>query len=142
MALQPLCPGLETQQVGAVTVARLTRNDVLDEHVIKTIGGRLSSLVQGGGCRQLVVNLGAVKRVASSMVGNLIWLHKQVHGAGGRMAVCGLDPKLAAAFRTLQLDRLFDLHSDEAEALRACGEEAATPDKTTVNIPGPAGHAS
>jgi hypothetical protein len=51
------------------------------------------------------------------MLGKLAWLARQVEPVHGRIHLCGLDPLLRDMLRITHLDGVFDVCSDEAEAL-------------------------
>jgi anti-sigma B factor antagonist len=119
MPLHPNRPWLEVEQVGAVTVVRPTRADLLDEMVINTMGSQLYSLVDELDCRRIVLDMGRVKRLASGMLGKIIGLHKKLQAAGGRLALCKVAQPLVEAFETLRLNRLFGIHGEEQEALQS-----------------------
>ncbi len=119
MALHSQRPLLELEQVGAVTVARLTPSDLLDDKTINALGNQLLHLVQERNCRLLVLNFSTVERLASALLGKIIGVHKKLKAAGGRLALCKVDPRLTEAFETLQLHRLFPLFSEEQEALQS-----------------------
>jgi anti-anti-sigma factor len=112
-------PWLEVEQVGGVTLVRLTRRDLLDDRAINTLGNQLFSLVQDLDCRRIVLNFSNVQRLASAMLGKIIGLHKKLTAAGGRLALCKVDPALGEAFETLKLSRLFGIYKEEQEALQS-----------------------
>jgi anti-anti-sigma factor len=110
-------PVLVVEQVGAVTITRITRSDLLSEKTINAVGSQLTQLVEGPECRRLVLNLGNVKRLSSSMVGKLIGLNKNLQGLGGRLAICKIDPGVQEIFKALALERVFALYAEEQDAL-------------------------
>jgi anti-anti-sigma factor len=107
------------EHVGGVTVARLARSDLLDDKTINTLGNQLFHLVLEGDCRLLILNFSSVQRVTSALLGKIIGLHKKLQAAGGRLALCRVDPRLHEAFETLQLHRLFPIFAEEQEALQS-----------------------
>jgi anti-sigma B factor antagonist len=111
--------GLEAEQIGTVTVVKFTRSEFLDDETIEAIGAELFSLVDNLGCRQVVLNLAKVKRVASLMLGKLLTVHKKLKAAGGRLVLCGVDPEIYKIFETLRFPQLIRVVKDEQEALQA-----------------------
>jgi anti-anti-sigma regulatory factor len=55
--------------------------------------------------------------MSSNMLGILASLQKKSVPAHDRIQLCGLDPLLRDMLRITHLDRVFDVHGDEAEAL-------------------------
>jgi stage II sporulation protein AA (anti-sigma F factor antagonist) len=119
MALHSHPPLVELEQVGAATVARLARSDLLDDKTINALANQLLHLVQERNCRLLILNFKNVERLASAFLGKIIGVHKKLQAEGGRLALCDVDPKLKDAFETLQLHRLFRIFNEEQEALQS-----------------------
>jgi anti-sigma B factor antagonist len=119
MPLYSQRPLLELEQVGAVTIARLTQSDLLDDKTINTLGSQLMHLVEEMDRRLIVLDFSNVQRVASAMLGKIISLHKKLLAVGGRLVLCKVDPRLHEAFETLQLHRLFRIFKEEQEALQS-----------------------
>jgi anti-anti-sigma factor len=111
-------PGLEVEQVGAVTVACITRPALLEEQAIVALGNALTDLMLGD-CRRLVLNFRRVKRLSSAMLGQLIHLHRKTKACGCRLALCEINASLSEAFERLRLHELFPIHAQEHEALES-----------------------
>jgi anti-sigma B factor antagonist len=58
-----------------------------------------------------------VRYLSSDVLGILAALHKKIEPARGHIQLCGLDPLLRDMVRITHLDQVFDVCSDEAEAL-------------------------
>ena len=119
MQVQPRSSRLEVKEAGEVTVVRFTDRRILGEGPCQTAGEQLFSLVDDRGCRHLVLNFSGVERLDSAFVAKLVWLHQKVRAAGGRLALCDLNPTLSEIFRTLRLHRLLHLYGEEQEALQS-----------------------
>ncbi len=107
-------------RTGNVTVVRFTEPRLLDEAVVRAVGDQLRLLVGGAGGDWLL-NFGAVSLVPSLMLAKLVALYKQVTQAGGRLALCELDPVLAGVLERTRLDRILPVVASEEEALAAFG---------------------
>jgi anti-anti-sigma factor len=112
-------PGLEVEQVGQVTVARILCSNLVDEKMADALGRQLIDLVTELNCRSLVVNLARVKRLTSSTLGKLIGTYKKMQPVGGRLVLCGVDPTIQEMIATLRLNRLFVIYPQEQEAVRS-----------------------
>jgi len=116
----PIHPrGLESEQVGDVTIVSLTERELLDELMIQKLGEQLLSLAAGVERRQLVVNMGGVERLSTMMLGKLIALHKKVRQTGGRLVLCRIDSRIYEIFRIFNFRRLIPIYREEQEALQS-----------------------
>jgi anti-anti-sigma factor len=121
MPSEPGKPWFETEQMGAVTVVRLSGacSRFLEENAIKQIADRLLAMVHDDGRRFLLLNLGNVERLDSLLLGKLVMLHKRVLAAGGRLALCKLSPSLYEVFQTLGLTGYLWIYGEEQDALQS-----------------------
>jgi anti-anti-sigma factor len=110
---------LEVADVGGVTVVRFSRRTILDPMLIESLGQHLQGLVDGQGCRRLVLNFSRVESVTSAMLGKLVALYNAIDKAGGRLVFAGVDPFLLQIFRLCQLPPGIPIHGSEAEAVQA-----------------------
>jgi anti-anti-sigma factor len=62
-----------------------------------------------------------VRYISSEVLGVLATLQRKVEPRRGRITLCGLDNLLRDMVRITHLDRVFDIGSDEAEALGLSG---------------------
>jgi anti-anti-sigma factor len=108
----------ETEQVGDVTLIRFVCPSLLDEAAIQDLAQRLARLLECGGRRRFVMNLGAVTVMASLMLAKLMGFRRKVLAAGGRLALCAVDADLYRVFERTQLTRLFHIFNNEQEAMQ------------------------
>ncbi len=109
---------LELQQIGAATVVRFVPSEIFDEEAIDLVGKQLRHLVECCGCRQLVLDFGAVQRMSTHLVGELIGLHEKMHGVQGRLVFCEFKPELRQTFESLQLNQIFTICDTQDAALQ------------------------
>jgi anti-sigma B factor antagonist len=109
---------LEVEEVGDVTVVNFVDRRILDEQNIQAIGEQLFSLVDELGRRKVVLNFGNVEYFSSAAFGKLITLNKKLHGAGGRLVLCEIDPEIWEAFIINRTSLYFEAYEKEQEALR------------------------
>ena len=110
---------LDISQQGAVTVVRVLCPDLVCESDVSAVGKRMLRVVEELGCRRVVLNLAAVERVDSLMIGKIIALYKTARAVGGRVALCALNPLLADALEALHINRLLAIYPTEPEAVQA-----------------------
>jgi stage II sporulation protein AA (anti-sigma F factor antagonist) len=110
---------LEVEQVGDAIVVRFTVPWILKEGTIETIGETLDGLVENSSCRKFVLNFDNVKSLTSMMYGKLVGLHKKIEDAGGRLALCKINPNLYEVFEVLNLTPTLTIYGEEQEALQS-----------------------
>jgi anti-sigma B factor antagonist len=118
MSTQPRRRRLELETIGDITVASFTDRKILDEQNIQIIGEQLVSLVDELGLKKLLLNFRNVEYLSSAALGKLITLNKKVQAAGGKLVLCGVDPKIREVFVITKLDKMFPIRDDEQEALQ------------------------
>jgi anti-sigma B factor antagonist len=118
-AMKTADPLLEVEQVGDVTLVKVTQPRILDEEMTEEIGGQLFSLVKDLGCRKLVLNFDRVERLTSVLLGKLVLLHRKVEDAGGRLILCNIQPRVYEIFELLRLPHVLNIRAGEQQALQA-----------------------
>ena len=93
---------------GAITVAELLDEDVLEEHVIEQIAQELFTLAEKPRLR-LVVTFAHVKHLSSSALGTLIRLNKRIEQGDGHLKLSDIHRTLYEIFVITKLDKLFDI---------------------------------
>jgi anti-anti-sigma factor len=124
MSVQTSRRGLAREDVGEVTLLRLTVPRLLDEGEILVLFDGIVRLLDEDGRRHLVLNLCRAEPLASMVIGKLLMLNRRVRAADGRLALCGLGPRTAEILSTMRLASLFRIYEEERQALRSFGEEA------------------
>jgi len=104
---------------GDVTIVNFTDRKILDELNIKEIGDELFDLVDKHGKKDILVNFTNVDYLSSAALGKLITLNKKMHAQNGRLKFCAISPTIIEVFQITKLDKFFDIHPTEADALDA-----------------------
>jgi anti-sigma B factor antagonist len=73
----------------------------------------------GAGTRGFVFDLSRVSVMDSGGLSALISVKKLVEEQGGRMSLFALSPMIRRLFELTKLDRVFEIHDSEAQALSA-----------------------
>jgi anti-anti-sigma factor len=110
---------LQIEENGAVTIVRFLTSSVSEGAVVEAVSDQLSALVEEEDRHILLVDLGEVQKLSSSLLGRLVALHKRLLALGGDMALCRIDPEVRRVFDVCQLPRLLHLYADEREASAA-----------------------
>src|SRR5438445_8848271 len=110
---------LEVEDIGDVTVVNFTDRKILDEQNIQAIGEQLFSLVDEAGRRKILLNFANVEYLSSAALAKLITMNKKVQQAGGRLILCNIDRQIYEVFEITKLNKIFNIHAEEQEALQA-----------------------
>jgi anti-anti-sigma regulatory factor len=110
---------LEIEQIGRVTVATFTDAEIVEDRTVEAIRQELYRLADRVGPGDLLLDFRNVARAISRLWGLLPRLREAVQGAGGRVALCAIDPGLVEIVKILSFDRLFRIYRTEQEALNA-----------------------
>jgi len=108
---------LNTRLVGDVTVIDVSGRITLGEG-----SSAFRDEVRGltaGGTRKILVNLGEVAYIDSSGIGELVAGFTSVTRAGGTMKLLNPTPRVRDLLRITTVNTIFDVHEDEAQALRS-----------------------
>jgi anti-sigma B factor antagonist len=111
---------LETVEQDGVVIVRFVQPDLMYDESIDCIGEQIRDLIQRGGCRRLVLQFGAVRRISSHMLGELVVLLKRMLAADGKMVLCAFVPELRHTLALLRLDCIFTIRDTEEDAVRCC----------------------
>ena len=101
------------------TLNRITVGDVgkiLDESNIQEMGRELFTLV-GDDNTKLLLNFNNVEFLSSAALGKLITLNKKVKANSGQLKLSNIRPEIYEVFAITRLNKLFEIHDDEADAL-------------------------
>jgi len=108
---------LQVSEVGGVTVVRFVDKKILDEGNIQELGKELFALVEEDNRKSILLNFTDVEFLSSAALGKLITLDKKVKAHGGKLKLCTIRPEIYEVFAITKLNKLFDIRSDEPEAL-------------------------
>jgi anti-sigma B factor antagonist len=66
-----------------------------------------------------LLNFTDVEFLSSAALGKLITLDRKVKAAKGRLKMSNIRPEIFEVFQITKLNKVFDIRSDEAEAISA-----------------------
>ncbi|MDO4571350.1 MAG: STAS domain-containing protein [Planctomycetia bacterium] len=102
-----------------ICVVHLLDNRIVDDINIFELGNELFSLVEQGQHHKIVLNFSEVGFLSSAALGKLIMLYKKVVVRNGSLKLCNIAPDIRELFTIMNLDRIFDIRKEEADALAA-----------------------
>ena len=110
---------LEVSEVGDVAVVRFVDRKILDEANIQEMGQELFHLVEDEKRSKILLNFSQVDFLSSAALGKLITLEKKVKAHAGKLKLCQIRPEIYEVFQITKLNKLFEIHDNEASALAA-----------------------
>jgi anti-sigma B factor antagonist len=108
---------LNTRQVGDVTVIDVSGRITLGEGS-STLRDALRELVAKGN-KKILLNLGDVSYIDSSGIGELVSGFTTVSNQGGTLKLLSLTKRVKDLLQITKLYTVFDVHEDEAHAVRS-----------------------
>ena len=110
---------IDVSKVGDVTVVRFNDRKILDEAKIIQFGTELFSLVDLDNRKSILLNFDGVEFLSSAALGKLITLDRKVKSHKGRLKMSNIRREIYDVFLVTKLNKVFDIHDGEAEALSA-----------------------
>ena len=111
--------GMTTQTNGEVLAVYFTDANLVATARIQTIGEGLAEVMNHATHGKLLLNFRVVRAMSSSMLGKLIKLHKGCKAAKIDLKLCEICDDIMEVFTVTSLHKVFDIHPDEASALKA-----------------------
>mgnify|MGYP000142817214 FL=1 len=107
---------IDVADVGEVSVVQFKDRKILDESNIQEMGRELFELVEQKRAK-ILLNFMNVEFLSSAALGKLITLDKKLKAAKGQLKLSSIRPEIYEVFAITRLNKLFDIHDDEADAL-------------------------
>lgn len=108
---------LKERQAGDVTILDLSGSVRMGEGAI-ALRNAIRGLVEQGK-KKILLNLGAVKNIDSSGIGELIANYTTISRDGGQLKLLNLTEKIQNLLVITKLLTVFDAYDNEAEALNS-----------------------
>ncbi len=103
-----------------VTVIVLKKRDILEPQTIETCKEEMQQAVD---TPSVVLNMEAVENISTAFITILIVLNRSAREAGGRMAICCVQPRVNDVFKLLRIQRIIPVVDTLEEALAALSAE-------------------
>ena len=108
---------LQSKQLGCITVVRLLDRMLTGHLAVHQVGSSIRRTFDEHDSDNLVLNFACVEKVSASIVSQLIELKQIVWNRGGRVVITNLTQQIRDVFTNAEIDRLFVIKNNEAEAL-------------------------
>jgi len=112
---------VKVTNVQSASVIDLSLPESLDSEEFDRLNESMLKAVDGKSSGKWVLDLSAVDYMGSSVLGLMINIRQHIKTGGGKLALCGLSPRLTQIFHTCCLEKLFTIAKTREEALRALG---------------------
>ncbi|MBX6316633.1 MAG: STAS domain-containing protein, partial [Isosphaeraceae bacterium] len=112
-------PRIRVNDEDGIRIVRFVDRQLFDEPTVRVVAEQLFAALPRSGPIALILDLSGVDLVSSSMLGKLILLQRRADSSGGMLRLCDLTEGVLGVLRTTNLDRLFAIDHDLAEAKEA-----------------------
>lgn len=110
---------IELYESGDVTVVHFKDRKIIEDLGIQELGQELCGLVDRNHRTKLCLNFSNVDFLSSGVLGQLITLDKKIKARQGALKLCCIQPAIMEVFSITQLNKVFDIYRNEADALAA-----------------------
>lgn len=110
---------LKIDNVDQIAVVKFVDPKVMDPTRIEQMGSELLALLENVSNEDVVVNFENVSFFSSAAINKLIVLEKHVRARGGEIRLSNLQPEVRDLFSYTHLDELFQIRTDQAEAIKS-----------------------
>src|SRR5689334_12161380 len=101
----------------AVSIVELALPEQLDSGEFDRLNEALLEVFARRPDGQWVLDLSNLSYMGSSALGLMVNLRQRIKEGGGKLALCGMSPRLLRIFQTCCLERLFIIKSARADAV-------------------------
>ncbi|MBX3418101.1 MAG: STAS domain-containing protein [Pirellulaceae bacterium] len=108
---------LITRTQDGVLLAYFHEVRIVDEALIENIGSDLLALVSEATHDKMILNFKNVAFMSSAMIGKLILFGKKCGAANIALRLCGINDNIQQVFDLMNLEKLFNIDSDEEQSL-------------------------
>jgi len=110
---------LTTDRSQNVSIVRVNETRLMYP-ILSEFASTITSLI-GSGDNKLLLDLSTVTYVDSATIGCFMDLYRQVHAAGGRLKLSGVQKRVETMLTLTGAQNFLEIHPDEASALRSFG---------------------
>ncbi len=102
-----------------ILTIRVSEERLVDPEVLKRVFDDVTALLDKTDERQVVLDFGAVKFMASAALGRLVQLQKKCQEYKANLKLCSVSPDILQVFKITKLNKVFDIQSDEPTARKS-----------------------
>lgn len=102
---------------GGILSVHFTDAKILDATSIEQMHRDLIRLLDETQDKKLLLDFTQVQFMSSAALGMLIRVHKKCRERGIALKLCSIAPQIIQVFKVTSLDRVFEIHPNEAAAM-------------------------
>jgi anti-sigma B factor antagonist len=107
------------QQEGLYTIVEFRTASLMDAMALDELGKMLYPLVDEQDKRLLILDFSNVQFISSQAIGILLTLNKKLSALkGGKLILCGVQPRLMELIKITRLDRVLTIKPTRHEAVK------------------------
>ena len=110
---------LTTDQNGGISIVRVGETRLMYP-ILADFSSAVTTLMADGK-RDILIDLAPVTYVDSATIGCLMDLYRQVHSAGGRLKLSGVQKRVETMLTMTGAQNFIEIHADEPSAVRSFG---------------------
>ena len=110
---------VKTEQLGNIAVVRVGETRLMYP-ILSDFATAVSTLV-GSGQKDILIDLTTVTYVDSATIGCLMDLYRQVHNAGGKLKLSGVQKRVETMLTMTGAQNFIEIHADEPAAVKSFG---------------------
>jgi anti-anti-sigma factor len=107
------------EKQNGVSVIRFVDDKIMDTKRIQQVNDELNAVADESTSGGMLLNLENVRFLSSAAINKLIVLDKRIKSIGGDIRLSNLRPEVRDVFSITNLDRLFTIYDNSAEALKS-----------------------
>ena len=108
---------IDVSESSNISVVRFKDQKIIDPETIQELGQELFDLVEKENRKKLVVNFSNVEFLSSAALGKLITFEKLAKRHDAKLILTNIAPEIFQVFAITNLDKLFQIKDNEADAL-------------------------
>ncbi len=109
-------PLLHFEQSGRIHIGTISRSSVLSTLNIVEFGNEVLAYIEKHPKANLLLNFEHVDYLSSAVLTELLRIHKAIQQSNGKLRLCAVSPVIREVFEITNLDSIFVIHPDGAEA--------------------------
>ena len=113
--------GLEIDMKTIEDILCIRLQGELDHHTAEDLKNKASQLIETGGIRHIILNLGELSFMDSSGLGVILGRYKQIQQFEGEMIVCAISTSVHRLFEMSGMFKILRLEPSEEAAIHGLG---------------------
>ena len=114
---------IELSDVNGVSVVKLIDEKIMETDRVQTLNQELMTLADDPDNKRVLINLDSVRFLSSAAISKLIVVNKRLKSSGGELKISNVRPEVREVFNITQLDQIFDIRGDQADAIESFNAE-------------------